>query len=216
MTDEPTKPGAPAPPGRPRRKPAAAGRSASRGSSASGEGPASGGKPFLYVVVCAAGVAGGVGKLITAAQERNWDVGVVATPQGLGFIDRRAVEAQTGHPIRSAWRRPGDPRPLPPPDAIAVAPATFNTVNKWAAGISDTLALGILCEAYGSGVPVAVLPCLNAAQAAHPAYRQSLERLRTMGVLIGSHEPSAQPETGGADVFRWEEALELLAPERAP
>jgi len=38
-----------------------------------------------------------------------------------------------------------------------VAPATFNTVNKWAAGISDTLALGILCEAYGMGIPTAVL-----------------------------------------------------------
>jgi flavoprotein len=33
-----------------------------------------------------------------------------------------------------------------------VAPVAFNTVNKWAIGISDTLALGILCEAYGMGV----------------------------------------------------------------
>jgi hypothetical protein len=42
---------------------------------------AEGRKPFLYVVVCAAGVAGDVGKLITHAQERHWDVGVIATPQ---------------------------------------------------------------------------------------------------------------------------------------
>ncbi|WP_128374546.1 flavoprotein [Streptomyces cavernae] len=163
-------------------------------------------KPFLYVVVCAAGIAGDVGKLITAAQERQWEVGVVATPQGLGFIDAAAVEAQTGYPIRSAWRLPGEPRPLPDPDAVAVAPATFNTINKWAAGISDTLALGILCEAYGMGVPIAVLPCLNAAQAAHPAYPESLARLRRMGVLISGFEP------GDARGFRWEEALELLEP----
>ncbi|MGW4596499.1 flavoprotein [Streptomyces sp. NPDC004457] len=169
-------------------------------------------KPFLYVVVCASGVAPGVGELVTAAQEANWDVGVVATPRGLGFIDAEAVEALTGYPIRSAWRSPGEPRPLPPPDAIAVAPATFNTINKWAAGISDTLALGILCEAYGMGVPTVALPYLNSAQAAHPAYRQSLDRLRSMGVLIGSsahHPPKAD---GAADRFRWEEALELLAP----
>lgn len=106
-------------------------------------------KPFLYVVVCACGITNDVGKLITAAQEQHWDVGVIATPQGLGFLDTEAVEEQTGYPIRSAWRTPGEARPLPPADAIAVAPATFNTVNKWAAGISDTLALGILCEAYG-------------------------------------------------------------------
>ncbi|MGW3829481.1 flavoprotein, partial [Streptomyces sp. NPDC005071] len=36
------------------------------------EPQAPGKKPFLYVVVCAAGVADSVGKLITAAQEANW------------------------------------------------------------------------------------------------------------------------------------------------
>jgi phosphopantothenoylcysteine synthetase/decarboxylase len=167
-------------------------------------------KPFLYVVVCASGVAPDVGTLITAAQEADWDVGVIATPQALGFIDARAVEAQTGYPIRSAWRSPGEPRPLPPADAIAVAPATFNTINKWAAGISDTLALGILCEAYGLGIPTVALPYLNSAQAAHPAYRQSIDRLREMGVLIGSYDPHRPKAGGGAERFRWEEALDLL------
>ncbi|MFG1805041.1 flavoprotein [Streptomyces sp. NPDC049040] len=169
-------------------------------------------EPFLYVVVCAAGVAGDVGALITMAQDRGWGVGVVATPQGLGFIDAAAVEAQTGHPIRSAWRLPGDPRPLPPPDAIAVAPATFNTINKWAAGVSDTLALGILCEAYGLGIPTAVLPYVNAAMAAHPAYRESLARLRGMGVMVGSRESHPPTSGGAAERFRWAEALELLGP----
>ncbi|MEV5850682.1 flavoprotein [Streptomyces sp. NPDC051985] len=169
-------------------------------------------KPFLYVVVCACGIAGDVGKLITAAQKRQWDVGVVATPQGLGFLDTEAVQDQTGYPIRSAWRTPSEARPLPPADAIAVAPATFNTINKWANGISDTLALGILCEAYGMGIPAAVLPYLNSAQAAHPAYRRSLDHLREMGVLIGSYEPHRPKAGGGADRFRWAEALDLLAP----
>ncbi|WP_433891354.1 flavoprotein [Streptomyces sp. CA-111067] len=170
-------------------------------------------RPFLYVVVCAAGVAGNVGTLISAAHARGWGVGVVATPMGLGFIDQDAVEAQTGFPVRSAWRRPGDVRPLPPADAIAVAPASFNTVNKWAAGIADTLALGILCEAYGLGVPTAVLPYVNSAMAAHPAYGESLDRLRAMGVLVSGYEPHLPKSGGGADRFRWEEALELLAPD---
>lgn len=119
-------------------------------------------KPFLYVVVCAAGIAGDAYKLITSAHEQGWDVGVIATPQGLGFLDTEAVEAQTGYSIRSAWRSPGDPRPLLPADAIAVAPATFNTANKWAAGIADTLTLGIPCEAYGMGSPTGGLPYVNA------------------------------------------------------
>lgn len=84
-------------------------------------------KPFLQVVVRAAGIAPGVGKLITAAQERDWEVGVIATPVAMnGFFDTAAVEAQTGRPILPqalncvragetsiAWRTPGEPRPSP-------------------------------------------------------------------------------------------------------
>ncbi|WP_327136529.1 flavoprotein [Streptomyces sp. NBC_01340] len=169
------------------------------------------GKPFLYVVVCAAGVARDVSKLITAAQERSWEVGVIATPQGLGFFDASAVETQTGRPIRSAWRAPGDPRPFPAPDAVAVAPATFNTVNKWAAGISDTLALGTLNEAYGLGVPIALLPCVSDALAAHPAYRESVERLRGMGVGFGDRYSGEPGEDGLRAEFPWGAVLDLLA-----
>lgn len=106
---------------------------------------------------------------------------------------------------------PGEARPFPAPDAVAVAPATFNTVNKWAAGISDTLALGTLCEAYGLGVPIAVLPCVSDALAAHPAYRASLDRLRGMGVRFGDRY-SGEPDADGRRAeFRWERVLDLLA-----
>ncbi|MFC8513622.1 flavoprotein [Streptomyces sp. NPDC057257] len=169
------------------------------------------GKPFLYVVVCAAGIAAEVGELITAAQERDWEVGVIATPVAMnGFFDTDAVRTQTGRPIRSAWRTPGDPRPFPPPDAVVVAPATFNTVNKWAAGLADTLAVATLCEAYGLGVPVAVLPCVADALAAHPAYRESMVRLRGMGVRFGEPYSGEAGEDGIRPEFGWERALDLL------
>ncbi|MFI7404083.1 flavoprotein [Streptomyces sp. NPDC049541] len=168
-------------------------------------------KPFLYVVVCAAGIAADVSKLITAAQERDWEVGVIATPVAMnGFFDTAAVQAQTGRPIRSAWRTPGDPRPFPPPDAVVVAPATFNTVNKWAAGLADTLAVATLCETYGLGVPVAVLPCVADALAAHPAYRDSLVRLRGMGVRFGEPYSGEPDEDGTRAEFGWERALDLV------
>lgn len=162
--------------------------------------------PFLYLVVCAAGIAADVGTLITAAQERGWHVGVIATPSAMnGFFDTAAVEARTGRPIRSARRRPGDPRPFPDPDAVVVAPATFNTINKWAAGIADTLALGTLCEAAGLGIPVAVLPCVNKTLAGHPAYQDSLIRLRGMDVRFGYPYDGAPGEE-----FGWERALDLI------
>jgi hypothetical protein len=170
-------------------------------------------KPFLYLVVCAAGVAAGVDRLITAAQARDWAVGVIATPVAAGgFFDLEAAAAQTGRPVRSAWRTPADPRPFPPPDAVAVAPATFNTVNKWAAGIADTLALGTLCEAAGLRIPVAVLPCVADALAAHPAYLDSLARLRGMGVRFGEPYNGEVRPDGSRPDFAWERALDLLGP----
>ncbi|GAA2575275.1 hypothetical protein GCM10010424_19480 [Streptomyces lienomycini] len=118
-------------------------------------------KRFLQIVVCAAGVAADVGRLMTTAHERHWDVGVVATPQGLGFLDAEGVEAQTGRPIRSAWRSPGEPRPSRPADAVAVAPVTFNTVNKWAAWISDLNS----AQAVVIGLLRVVVPCVRLGEA---------------------------------------------------
>ncbi|MFC8570390.1 flavoprotein [Streptomyces sp. NPDC057245] len=170
------------------------------------------GRPFLYVVVCAAGVASGVGELITAARRRGWEVGVFATPVAMdGFFDTADAEARAGRPIRSAWRRPGEPRPFPAPDAVVVAPATFNTVNKWAAGLADTLAVATLCEACGLGVPVGVLPCVSDALASHPAYRASLDRLRGMGVRFGDPYGGVAGADGGPR-FDWEQALDLVEP----
>ena len=61
----------------------------------------------------------------------------------MDFIDVEALEAHSGHPVRSQYTKPGAnrPRKLPEADAIIVAPASYNTINKWSQGISDTYAL---------------------------------------------------------------------------
>ena len=136
----------------------------------------------LYLVVCAAPPARDVHVLVDLAQKAGWDACVVATPRAFQWIDAPALSERTGHPVRYDYKLPGEPDLLSPPDAIIVAPATFNTINKWASGISDTLALGLLCEAIGMELPVVVLPYLNAAQGKHPALADSIQRLRGCGV----------------------------------
>jgi phosphopantothenoylcysteine synthetase/decarboxylase len=138
----------------------------------------------LYVIACGSPAAGHIGALVDLAQRDGWTVCVVTTPDGRKFVDVPRLAAQTGHPVRSAYKNPGDPDVLPDPDAIVVAPATVNTINKWAAGIADTLALGLLVEAYGKGLPIVALPYTNAAMAAHPAFVESLARLRAWGVTV--------------------------------
>src|SRR6266496_3950600 len=122
-------------------------------------------RPHADVIACGAGPAAEVGQLVQLAQEHGWTVQVVATPAALDFIDVAAIEAQTGSPVRSQYRNPGEPRSRPA-DAIIIAPATYNTINKWAQGISDTYALGILAETTALEVPIVVLPFVNSAPAA--------------------------------------------------
>ncbi|WP_436535232.1 flavoprotein [Actinoplanes sp. HUAS TT8] len=159
---------------------------------------------LLCVIVCAAGPAGEVGRLVAAALADGWTVQVVATPAAVDFIDVEALEGQTGRPVRSRYRKPGEPR-SPRADAIVVAPATYNTVNKFALGIADIYALGLLAEAPGLGIPVLVLPYVNTALAGRAPFRRSVERLRAEGirVVFEPHEPGAATE------FPWHLALDV-------
>ena len=172
-------------------------------------------QPVLYVIACAAPPAAAVGRLVSLAQHRGWDVCVLTTPSARRFTDVAALERQTGHPVRSEYKDPGQPDVLPPADAVIVAPATVNTINKWAAGICDDLALGILVEAFGKHLPVVVLPSTNRAHAAHPAFTENIRKLRSWGVtvLFGGDAPALpEPEAGGADLdqFPWSLTLDAL------
>ncbi len=173
------------------------------------------GKGVLYVIACAAPPAATVGQLVSLAQRRGWDVCVLTTPSARRFTDTGALERQTGHPVRSEYKNPGEPDVLPDPDAVIVAPATVNTINKWGAGICDTLALGILVEAIGKRLPIVALPSTNQAHAAHPAFTENIGKLRSWGVsvLFGADvHPLAGPGTGGGDqaAFPWSAALDTL------
>jgi phosphopantothenoylcysteine synthetase/decarboxylase len=154
----------------------------------------------LYIIVCAAGPAGEVGTLVKLARDDGWTVQLIATPPALDFIDVPALEQQTGRSVRSQYRKPGEPR-SPRADAIIVAPATYNTINKLAQGISDTYALGLLAEAPGLGIPVVILPFVNSALASREPFRRSVRQLREeAGITIlygpGEFEPHA-PGSGG-------------------
>ncbi|HEY5988044.1 MAG TPA: flavoprotein [Streptosporangiaceae bacterium] len=174
------------------------------------------GDRVLSVIVCAAGPATAIGSFVTLAQERGWTVQVIATRAALEFFDEAAVEKQTGSPVKSQYSKPGAPR-SPMPDAIVVAPATFNTINKWAQGIS-TYALGVLAEITGLDTPIVVFPFVNSALASRAPFRHSVESLRREGVRIllgpGGFEPHP-PRTGGSrtSTYPWRSfaALDALS-----
>jgi hypothetical protein len=173
-------------------------------------------RPVLYVIGCAAPPLLHIDTLVTAALARGWNTCLVLTPTANTWLDPEIPKLTelTGHPIRSSYKLPGQPDVLPPADAMVVAPATSNTINKWAAGISDTLALGLITEAIGKQLPLIALPFLNQAQAAHPAFPRSVAILRDAGVkvLIGDegYSPDGPGGSSGAE-FPWNLTLDALA-----
>ncbi|GIG59398.1 flavoprotein [Longispora fulva] len=165
---------------------------------------------ILLVVVCAAGPASDVGTLITLAHAEGWTCRVICTPNAVSFVDIPALERQTGHPVRSAYRAAGTPRTSEAPaDAVVVAPATFNTVNKLAAGIADTYASGVLAECVGD-VPVVIVPFVNAVLAGRAPFRRAVAALRAEGARVLLADPAHLRGAGAAVEFPWDAALRAV------
>lgn len=75
-------------------------------------------------------------------------------------------------------------RPRPPHGVVLFAPCSFNSLNKLAAGIADTLPLAVAAEAIGRRTPVYIAPSLNQPLLDHPATQAALRTLPTWGVTL--------------------------------
>jgi phosphopantothenoylcysteine synthetase/decarboxylase len=104
------------------------------------------------------------------------------------------------------YQHPQEQDSLPKADAIVVVPATFNSINKWAAGITDTLATGILCEAMGYSVPIVAVPYLKQQLAQHPIFKKNLALLRECGIH-SLYEPAQYPSP---EIVPWPMILDTL------
>jgi len=170
----------------------------------------------LYLMICAAGPASRIDDMIDLAHADNWSVYCIATPSAVEhFLDLPDLATRTGHAVRTSYHTPQD-EPLPSPDAVIVAPATYNTINKWAAGIADNYVLTQLAELTGLGVRIVVLPFVNQGFAGNAVFLRSVEELRRAGVRVmfgpGEFVPHP-PRTGGAvlNTYPWALALKAAA-----
>ncbi len=170
-------------------------------------------KNVVYLIGCATPNVTQFVELIPLLQAADWDVCVILTPQATRFADSVRLAELTGHPVRSDYKRPGDPDTLPRADALLVYPATFNTLNKWALGISDTLALGLLCELTGLKVPILAIPVVRKGGGLdlHPAFKRSLRILQRCGVHM-LYEPDRYPPRNEVPSTRIVEAVREMMP----
>ncbi|WP_326768885.1 flavoprotein [Streptomyces sp. NBC_01591] len=169
----------------------------------------------LYLFGSAAPPVFEVAEIIENAQARGWDVCLGLTPTAARWLGEQLPELErlTGHPVRSEYKLPGEPDVWPPADAILLAPATFNTINAWALGLTSSFVVGVVAEGIGKKIPTVAMPCVNAAYVQHPQFDRSVETLRGAGVTVLYGEGGFVPNRPGErrpEGFPWHLALDAV------
>jgi phosphopantothenoylcysteine decarboxylase len=141
-------------------------------------------RPVIYVIGCAAPPIFDIEQLLYLLQERGWQPCLILTPTAATWINASHFGELAGCPVRVEARLPKEEDSLPMANAVLAAPLTFNTANKWAAGINDTLTLGVLNELLNEDVPIIAAPCVKAVLRRHPAYTNSCKLLEDCGVTL--------------------------------
>lgn len=120
-------------------------------------------------------------------KKQNYQIKVVATESALKFVGISTIEGLTGEKVHSDLYANGSNMDhinlVRWADAIVVAPATANYLNKLASGLADDLA-STLFLAHDFTKPWAVFPAMNTKMYQHPSTQKSITTLKSWGVDI--------------------------------
>ncbi|GAA2145119.1 flavoprotein [Kitasatospora kazusensis] len=170
----------------------------------------------LYLLGSAAPPVFDVRPVIGQAQAAGWDVCLGLTSTAADWLagDLAELEELTGHPIRHRHRTPEEADPWPPATVALIAPATFNTINSWALGLTSEWVVAFASEAVGRGLPLVMMPCVNTGLTGHPQFDRSIGTLRGAGVRVllgeGAFVPDA-PKQSDRTTYPWSAALAAVA-----
>jgi phosphopantothenoylcysteine decarboxylase/phosphopantothenate--cysteine ligase len=145
----------------------------------------------------ALGVCGGIAaykavEVLRGLQKAGCSVRVAMTKRACEFVRPLTFRALSGSHVVVDDYAPDNPDPIAhitfsqTANLLIVAPATANTIAKFASGIADDF----LSSTYlACSAPVLIAPAMNTTMWEHPATQRNLERLRADGVYI--MEPDA-------------------------
>lgn len=138
----------------------------------------------------ALGVTGCIGAykaavILRAMQELGADVEVVMTKHACEFVQPLTFQALSGHPVITEMFAPSERSDIyhitlaQAIDLLLVAPATANSLAKFAHGLADDF----LSTLYlSTPAPTLMAPAMNVEMWRHPATTANLEILRSRGV----------------------------------
>jgi len=96
----------------------------------------------------------------------EWATGNVAVTELTGKIEHVALVGE--HPKKA--------------DLVVVAPATGNTISKIACGIDDTTVTSVVSTAFGSNIPLIIVPAMHQSMYEHPILADNIRKLNALDV----------------------------------
>ncbi len=124
-------------------------------------------------------------EILRGLQKRGASVSVVMTRHATEFVTPLTFQSISGSPVITEMFAPTDDPEIKhiqlaqSIDLLLVAPATANTLAKFANGIADDF----LSTVYiSTTAPVLAAPAMNVEMWAHPATQENVRRLRERGV----------------------------------
>lgn len=147
---------------------------------------------FLHNKNILLGVTGGIAAyksvvLVRRLKELGANVQVVMTESAQEFVTALTFQAISGNPVHSSLLDPDAEAAMGHielarwADAIIIAPATANSMARFAAGEADDL-LTTVCLA--SKAPLAIAPSMNQAMWSNQATQENLQTLKSRGIAI--------------------------------
>jgi len=165
------------------------------------------------IVLCITGSVAAVqcSEIARQLMRHGAEVFAVMSPMAQKIIHPYLVEWATGNPVVTELTGKIEHVALAgehdnKADLVLVAPATANTIGKIASGIDDTTVTSVASTAFGSRIPIVIVPAMHESMYKHPIVDENIRKLSALGVeFVGP-----RVEEGKAKIAETEEILEVV------
>ncbi|PEP92448.1 hypothetical protein CN582_25245 [Bacillus wiedmannii] len=129
---------------------------------------------------------------IRELKDAGANVYVLLTPAASDMVDHKLLKEASGNFLRNSFHK-NKGESLPLEDIVVIAPATYSSINKISAGISDNFALSCVAAAIGRKTPIYIAPSMNKDLWNSPIVQNSIIKLSGMNIkfihprIIGSY-----------------------------
>jgi phosphopantothenoylcysteine decarboxylase/phosphopantothenate--cysteine ligase len=167
----------------------------------------------ILLAVCGGVAAYTSVELVRLLRKEGAEVRVAMTRSALEFVRPLTFQALSGNPVHTELLDAQEENAMGHinmarwADAIVIAPATANTLAKFAHGMADDLVTALFLAAE---CPVYIAPAMNQAMWAKPATQENIAKLQGWGVnIIGP--ASGEQACGETGLGRMSEPYEISA-----